>query len=122
MKAQISVEVLILFAFLLIIFVFIVFTVLAKEQELEMMGDYFQLKRECQKIANTMVSVYAGGNGTMATIKTDYFLNLTGNNSIFLFRERVSICTVPVPSYNYSGLTGTLRFSNERGKIKVETI
>ena len=83
-KAQVSAEVIIIFAFVLMIFMFVSFSVINKQASADDIKRTFDLRAECNKLSNIISSVYNAGNGSTATFETPYFLTLPGNGSLVL--------------------------------------
>jgi len=93
-KAQVSADAIVIFAFVLLLFMFALHSALNKQVHAEEIKDTFGLREACMKISNIISSVYASGNGTIATIRLDYYLTLPGNGSIVL-SESVNLSEIP---------------------------
>ena len=119
-KAQVSMEFLFAIGFVLFVFILLLGFVFQRKSELVDTKDFLDKKAECLRIASLISSVYSGGDGTAAKIKTNYLVtiynysiigvesiaNLTGEARCYFVAE--------TESYN---LTNNLLIKNEDGSI-----
>lgn len=88
MKAQVSTELIVIYAFVLLVFTLVLLSSYNKQISSEEIKDVLDIREECLKISNIISSVYLGGNGTTATIRLRNYLTLPGDGTIVLKSEK----------------------------------
>ena len=120
-KAQVSMEFLFAVGFILFVFLLLLGFIFQRRAELADTKDFLDKKAECLKIASLISSVYSGGDGTIASVKTNYLIKIYNYSNIGV-EDTANITEGKVrcsflaesPSYN---LTGNLIIKNEKGDI-----
>ena len=120
MKAQTSMETILITVIIFVIFAIMVSLTISKQLENEKIKTAMQKTNACDAFANEVKSVFILGNGTKSSIKLDYNINVSGK--IALIDSVVcNICCnlTKNSSSNYTLLTGITNLENTNGNLVI---
>lgn len=121
MKAQISLECIVIFAMALAIFSAAAMTALARQTDVRLIGSALDSNNECRKIANDVYSLFLLGDGSQSIVSVYIPFNISGGSAYVGSAICKLCCNVTNGSSSDFWMPGgRIRFTNINGLIKLE--
>ncbi len=120
-KAQVSLETIVIFVFMLIIFSLVIISASNRQIEAGITGLSISMNDECQKFSNIIASVFSLGNGTFVSVNTGYSITVSGDGivSVSDLKGNIVHCAVPVNASRSSGITGRIIVKNTDSNVSL---
>lgn len=121
-KAQMSLEAIVIFAIVLIIFTGVSLSALSWQMNSNTMNEFLENRQICSKVVNEVYSVFVFGNGSESIIKLDKGINMS-NNTVYVGGVICNLCcnTTNGSSNDFDIQEGYLRLLNQ-GDILMENV
>jgi len=121
MKAQISLEAVIIFAMALAVFSAVSITAIARQNDVSLMAAAQWNARSCSYLANEVRSAFLLGSGASGTLSMDSPFNVTGSIA-YVGGAACQLCCVLTngTSTSFSVQRGLVRISNSDGVIRAD--
>ncbi len=125
-KSQVTVEFLFAVVFILFVFLLLLGFIFQRSSELTDTKDFLDKKSDCLRISSLISSVYSGGDGTSANVKTDYRVTIHDSNRIAVekiivdnnTKEENVTCYFAAQS-SFHRLTGDITIRNVGGNVVI---
>lgn len=121
-KAQISLEVIVIFATVLVIFTGVSFSALSWQANSNVVNDFLDNRQTCSKVVNEVYSVFVFGKGSESIIKLDRDINMS-NSTVYVGGVICSLCCNATngSSNDFDIQKGYMRLKNQ-GDILMENV
>jgi len=120
MKAQTSMETILITIILFTVFAAILSLTISKQLESEKIKDALQKTNACNAFADEVKSVFVLGNGTKSAIRIDYSINVSGK-TVVIDSVICNICCnlTKNSSLNYTLQAGNNQLENKNGNLVI---
>lgn len=118
-KSQISLEFLFTAAIIILVFLAVIIFVVKKNEQIIDSRIYLNQQQECFRFSDIITAVYVNGHGTMAELRTDYYITVYPENIIYI--DNNALCSYLGKSQFYN-LTGNLRIRNQNNEVIIENV
>lgn len=120
MKAQASMEIILITVIVFAVFAIILSLTIAKQLESEKIKDALQKANACDTFASEVKSVFVLGNGTKSAVRFDYSINVSGKTAV-IDSVVCNICCnlTKNSSSNYTLQAGINSLENKNGNLVI---
>lgn len=122
MKAQISLEAIVIFAIVLLVFMAVSLSALSWQMDSNTINEFLDNRQVCSEVVNEVYSVFVFGNGSESIIKLDRDINVS-NNAVYVGGVICNLCcnTTNGSSNDFDIQEGYVRLLNQ-GDIVMENV
>ncbi|MBM3303646.1 MAG: hypothetical protein FJY76_01000 [Candidatus Aenigmarchaeota archaeon] len=121
MKAQLSLEALIVFAMALAVFSAVSMAALSRQNDVSLMAAAQEDARSCGYLANEVRSVFLLGDGASGTLRMDSAFSVTGSAAYVGGAACQMCCNLTNgASSSFSMQRGVVRVSNSNGAVRAD--
>lgn len=120
MKAQTSLEIIIVTSIVFFIFAIVLSLAISKQAESDKIKSALEKTNACDAFANEVKSVFVLGNGTKTAIRLDYDINVSGKTAV-IDSVICNICCnlTKNSSSNYTLQAGVNSLENKNGNLVI---
>jgi hypothetical protein len=123
MKAQMSLEAIVIFGMALLIFAAVSISAMSWQMSSNAVSEYLGIRRTCTDVSNWVYYVFIFGEGSESVMRLDSGINVS-NNSVYVGRHICRLCcrTTNGSSDTFGLNSGYVRVKNLHGEVVMENV